>query len=179
MQLSYNPTWQISGFTLLSCFKFPGGWLGQCTSTMLRQEFRCSEQAYNHQGHNILEQAIGQVSRLKHVVFALGQDVNSTVRFNIEWVLNTHRHYPTITPPDTLWHIIRLHPTLSNKKCEQEQLFISNAKRQLMLIIWVCLWLFSLNHNQCPQKCSKSPQMSICQIVSLPVKTLFTYFHSL
>ena len=129
----------ITGF-LLSCSKFPGGWLGQCTSTMLRQEFRCRDKLTITKGHNILEQAKGQVSRLKHVVFALGQDVNSTVRFNIAWVLNTHRHYPTITPPDTLWHVIRLYSTISNKKCEQEQFFISNAQWQLMLIICVHIY---------------------------------------
>ena len=123
MQLSYNPTWQISGFTLLSCFKFPGGWLGQCTSTMLRQEFRCRDKLTITKGHNILEQAKGQVSRLKHVVFALGQDVYSTVRFNIEWVLNTLYMLPSSASTQL---IIRLYSTLypNNKQCDQEQLFI-------------------------------------------------------
>ena len=125
MQLSYNPTWQISGFTLLSCFKFPGGWLGQCTSTMLRQEFRCRDKLTITKGHNILEQAIGQVSRLKHVVFALGQDVYSTVRYNIAWVLNTHRHYTTITPPGIHWHVLPYTPERNSVTSHQDHLHSS------------------------------------------------------
>ena len=71
---------------LLSCFKFPGGWLQQCTSTILRQEFRCRDKLIIH----------GGVITGNHcwftVVLALGQDVNSTVRYLQSMSTAYHRH---------------------------------------------------------------------------------------
>ena len=71
---------------LLSCFKFPGGWLQQYTSTMLRQECRCWDRAFNP----ILNRVITEAEQ--HVVLALGQDVIFSVRIKQSMSTAYHRH---------------------------------------------------------------------------------------